>query len=187
MARSQAAEIGRGEISVMLKWLLRLSMVAVGPAVLASASAQGAENEIRAANVLGFQIRSLHQGTGIRMQPPGIYCRRMYTAEFVLKEITRAANEALFDGSWGLTLRLQSVANRLSDELDVEASINDQSGYHPCEGPVSSGATSIVGRASLVRGVRQRLPFCQAKANALRVTFAARRELMRECLRLINY
>jgi hypothetical protein len=174
----------------MRHWLLRLAILTVSPTVLVStgprAFGMDISTVVKTANALSFRIHSFHQGTGIKMPSLPNYCIEMGEAEFALKAVTRSANDALFGHSRGLALKLQSVANRLSDELDVEEAINEQSVYHPCETPVASGASAI-DRASFVRRVRQRLPFCQTKADALRVTFAARRELMRDCLRMINY
>ena len=173
----------------MRRWLLRLAIFAVGPLVLVSPStALGSDisTVVKTANALSARIHSFHQGDGVKTPSSPNYCDTMRQAEFVLKAVTRSANDALFGHSWGLALRLQGAANRLSDELDVEESINEQSGYYPCEAPIASGPSAI-GRTSFVQRVRQRLPLCQTKADALRVTFAARRELMRECLRVINY
>src|SRR5262245_41579771 len=121
------------------------------------------------------------------MPPPSGYCVRMRDAEFTLKRITLWTNDALFNHAVGAALRLQAVANHLSDELDAEEAINDQSGYQPCEAPLASGGMSAIGRENLVRSIQQKLPLCQIKANALRMSLAARRELMRQCLRVVNY
>jgi len=74
-------------------------------------------------------------------------------------------------------------AYALSDELDEEEEINQQADIpytvYPCPVP----AAPYPARAIALRLVEQRVPACRRQADALRLSFEARRRLMQQCLR----
>jgi hypothetical protein len=85
--------------------------------------------------------------------------------------------------SAGLGVGLQRAGDALSDELDEEEEINQQADIpytvYPCPVP----AAPYPARAIALRVVEQRVPACRRQADALRVSFEARRRLMQQCLR----
>lgn len=178
----------------MVRELIVSGLVAVG---LAAATADAAAQRparapnvvIQEANALRAQIHRYHAGPGIwtgATPPPPGYCRVLATGEMVLKELVYLANRAIQYGPPGLAGTLQRVADGLSDELDHEEEINNQAGFnygpdgYPCPAPTSPFAR----RGVVLMAVNQRMPFCRDKANAIRVTTAARRNLMQQCLRV---
>jgi hypothetical protein len=179
--------------TVMLhRWLL-LGFIAlsVSAATIASAAAQpftevGAASAIRHASALSGRIRSYHWGprswTGLT-PPPADYCSTMREGEIVIKEIARLASRAILYRQPGLALRLQRAGDGLSDELDEEEEINQLSDIpytiYPCPAPPAP----YPARAVVLRLIEQRMPACRGEADALRVSFAARRSLMQQCLR----
>ena len=171
--------------------LLLSGLLAIGVAAAASAVAQPftervAAGVIQNANALASRIRAYHRGPGrwTGLTPvPGSYCPTMRAGEATLKELARLASRAILYRQPGLALRLQSVGDALSDELDEEEEINQQADIpytvYPCPVP----AAPYPARAIAVRVVEQRVPACRRKADALRLSFEARRRLMQQCLR----
>jgi hypothetical protein len=172
--------------------LLLWGIVALGLAATTSATAQPftestVAGSIRAADALAARIRAYHRGPGAwtGLTPvPTSYCPTMVEGEAVIKELARLASRAILYNLPGLALRLQHVGDRLSDELDEEEEINQQAGVpftvFPC--PVPPGPYPA--RAAVLRIVELRMPPCRVQANAVRVSFDARRNLMQQCLRI---
>jgi hypothetical protein len=83
-----------------------------------------------------------------------------------------------------LALSLQRAGDRLSDELDEEEEINQQSGIpytlYPCPAPPGP----YPARALVLRIIDPKAPACRRRADALRLSFDARRSLMQKCLRI---
>jgi hypothetical protein len=162
----------------MLHRLLLSGLIAIGVAAAAMPSARAqrfteavAAGAIGDANALSGRIRAYHRGPGswTGLTPvPGSYCPTMRAGEAVVP---------------GLALRLQRAGDALSDELDEEEEINQQAGIpytvYPCPVP----AAPYPARAIALRLVEQRVPACRRQADALRVSFEARRRLMQQCLR----
>ena len=175
----------------MLHRLLLSGLVAMGVAATASAAAQPftervAAGAIRDAGALASRIRAYHRGPGrwTGLTPvPASYCPTMRAGEATLKELARLASRAILYHQPDLALRLQRVGDALSDELDEEEEINQQADIpytvYPCPVP----AAPYPARAIAVRVVEQRVPACRRRADALRVSFEARRRLMQQCLR----
>jgi hypothetical protein len=155
--------------------------VAAQPSVGAQASAT-----IRTANALSGRIAAYHRGpgrwTGSTPVPPG-YCGTMREGEAVMKELARLASRAILYRLPDLALALQAAGNRLGDELDEEEIINQAAGIpytvYPC--PVAS--QPYPARATVLFIVERRMPACRREADALRLSFAARRTLVQQCLR----
>jgi len=178
---------------MLLHRLLLSGLVAIGVAAAAmpSATAQRftegvAAGAIRDANALASRIRAYHRGPGswTGLTPvPASYCPTMRAGEAALKELARLASRAILYRQPGLALRLQGAGDALSDELDEEEEINQQADIpytvYPCPVP----AAPYPARAIAVRVVEQRMPACRRKADALRLSFDARRRLMQQCLR----
>jgi hypothetical protein len=178
---------------MLLHRLLLSGLVAIGVAAAAmpSATAQRftegvAAGAIRDANALASRIRAYHRGPGswTGLTPvPASYCPTMRAGEATLKELARLASRAILYRQPGLALRLQGAGDALSDELDEEEEINQQADIpytvYPCPVP----AAPYPARAIAVRVVEQRMPACRRKADALRLSFDARRRLMQQCLR----
>jgi len=142
---------------------------------------------IQAAGALSARIRAYHRGPGSWKgftPPPPSYCPTMREGEAVLKELSRLASRAILFRDPGLALRLQAAGNQLSDELDQEEEINNAAGIpydvYPCPVPTSS----YPARANFLDAMTQTIPVCRARADALRLSFDARRQLMQQCLRL---
>jgi hypothetical protein len=179
----------------MLRSLLLLfGLVALGfPTATVGAAAQPtlrtAGAVIPEANALRGQIHRFHSGPGswkgYTPPPPG-YCRTLGAGELVLKELVYLANKAISSGPPSLVLSLQQAADGLSDELDHDEEINNQAGfnYQPDAYPCPSPSSPFAARAGLLGPVGVRMPACREQANALRLTFAARRQLMQQCLRV---
>jgi hypothetical protein len=154
---------------------------AAQPSVGAQASAT-----MRTANALSNRIASYHRGpgrwTGSTPVPPG-YCATMREGEAVMKELARLASRAILYRLPGLAVELQAAGNRLGDELDEEEIINQAAGIpytvYPC--PVAS--QPYPARATFLFLVERRMPTCRREADALRLSFAARRTLVQQCLR----
>ena len=177
----------------MLHRLLLSGLVAIGVAATAMPSARAqrfteavAAGAIRDANALSGRIRAYHRGPGrwTGLTPvPGSYCPTMRAGEAVLKELARLASRAILYRQPGLALRLQRAGDALSDDLDEEEEINQQADIpytvYPCPVP----ASPYPARAIALRVVEQRVPACRRQADALRVSFEARRRLMQQCLR----
>jgi hypothetical protein len=178
----------------MMRELIVSGLVAVGlfaatTSAVAQRTGRAASVVIQEANALRAQIHRYHAGPGIwtgSTSPPAGYCRVMGSGELVVKELVYLANRALLYGPPGLASTLQRTADGLSDALDQEEQINDQAGFnyapdsYPCPAPSSPFAR----RAAVLAAVNQRMPYCRDKANALRITTAARRNLMQQCLRI---
>jgi hypothetical protein len=174
------------------RWLLSgFVALAVTAAMIASAAAQpfaevGAASAIRDANALSSRIRGYHRGPGTwtgLTPPPAGYCRTMREGEAVVKELARLASRAILYRQPGLALRLQRAGDGLSDELDEEEEINQLSDIpytiYPCPAPPAP----YPARAVVLRLIEQRMPVCREEADAVRVSFGARRSLMQQCLR----
>jgi hypothetical protein len=167
--------------------LVALALVAT----IVSAAAQsvmGGEpgRVIRAANALAARIAAYHRGpgswTGSTPVPAG-YCGIMREGEVVLKELSRLASRAILYRLPGLALDLQAAGNRLGDALDEEEMINLVAGIPYTVFPCPVEGRPYPARATVLYLVVARMPACRAKADALRVSFAARRTLMQQCLR----
>lgn len=181
--------------TIMVRKLILSGLVAAGLAAgagvaAAQSSARAPGVVIQEANALRAQIHRFHAGPGIWMgysPPPVNYCRVLSTGELVLKELVYLANRAIQYGPPSLVAPLQRAADGLGDELDHEEEINNQAGFnygpngYPCPAPNSPFAA----RAAVLVAVNQRMPGCRIKANALRLTAGARRNLMQQCLRVI--
>jgi hypothetical protein len=179
----------------MMRELIVSGLVAVGlfaatTSAVAQRTGRSASVVIHEANALRAQIHRYHAGPGIwtgSTPPPAGYCRVMSGGELVVKELVYLANRALLYGPPGFASTLQRTADGLSDELDHEEQINDQAGFnyapdgYPCPVPGSPFAR----RAAFLSPVNQRMPYCRNKADALRITTAARRNLMQQCLRVV--
>jgi hypothetical protein len=175
----------------MHRWLL-CGIVALGMTATTGVTAQpfteaAVASSIRAADALAARIRTYHRGPGAwtGLTPvPASYCPTMLEGEAVIKELARLASRAILFRLPGLALSLQHVGDRLSDELDEEEEINQQAGVpftvYPC--PVPPGIYPA--RAPVLRIVELRMPACRIQANAVRVSFEARRTLMQQCLRI---
>ena len=107
----------------------------------------------------------------------------MREGEAVLKELARLANRAILYRLPGLALDLQRAGNRLSDELDEEDQINLVANVRYTIYPCPIATSTFPARAAVLWLVEQRMPSCRSKADALRVSFNARRNLMQQCLR----
>jgi hypothetical protein len=176
----------------MLRRLLPCGLVALGlaAATIVSASAQpfvgAAGGTIRAANGLAGRIAAYHRGPGAwtgATPVPAAYCATMREGEAVMKELARLASRAILYRLPGLALDLQAAGNRLSDELDEEEIINSAAGIpytvYPCPVP----GQPYPARAAVLGPANLRMPACRREADALRLSFAARRTLVQQCLR----
>jgi len=157
-------------------------------AMTAGASAQpfaGAEaaRAIRDAGALAARIRAYHYGPGSwRGGPPPLsYCGTLRAGEAALQELARLANAAIFYQQPGLALSLEHAADRLSDALDQEIEINQESGIpyvdYPC--PAATAAT----RAFALAAVDRKAPTCSRLADIRALSFNARRTFMPVCFR----
>jgi len=168
--------------------LVTLAFVA---ATIVSAAAQPfvgseASRVIRAANALSARIAAYHRGPGIwtgSTPVPAGYCSTMREGEAVLKELSRLASRAILYRLPGLALDLQAAGNRLGDALDEEEMINLAAGIPYTVFPCPVEGRPYPARATVIYIVVARMPACRAQADTLRVSFAARRTLMQQCLR----
>ena len=171
----------------MRRLLLLSGLVALGVAAAAAAAAQpSAEAQaaaaIREAGALAARIRGFHRWQGFTPPPPG-YCATMREGEAVLKELARLSGLAVLYRRPGFALSLQAAADPLSDALDEEEEVNQQADVAWTEYPCPR-LTPHPRRAFVLGVVGPRMAFCRAKATALRVSFAARRSVMQQCLRI---
>jgi hypothetical protein len=172
---------------LLLSGLVALALAAAEAASAAAQPSVGAQAgaTIRTANALASRIAAYHRGpgrwTGSTPVPPG-YCATMREGEAVMKELARLASRAILYRLPDLALALQAAGNRLGDELDEEEIINQAAGIpytvYPC--PVAS--QPYPARATMLFLAEQRMPACRREADALRVSFAARRTLVQQCL-----
>jgi len=168
----------------MLHRLLVSVLVVLGVTATAEMSAS-AQPIVSEAHALAARIASYHRGpgawTGITPPPPS-YCATMREGEAVLKELARLASRAILYREPGLALRLQHAADRLSDELDEEEEINNAAEIpyqiFPCPAPLPYPA-----RAYVIGPMERRMPRCRIAADALRLSFEARRARVTQCLR----
>jgi len=177
----------------MLRRLLLSGILALGVATtaIASAAAQAstprtAVSAIRDATVLSSRIRSYHRGPGSwtgHHPPPAGYCVTMRQGEAALVEIARLANRAILSRQPSQALHLQRVGDALSDELDEEERINGQADIRYADYPCPA-VSPYPARAHVLRLVEQSMPTCRRRADALRLSFAARRSLMQQCLQI---
>jgi hypothetical protein len=160
-------------------------------ATIVSASAQSlvgreAGSIMRVANTLSARIVAYHRGPGswkgYNPVPPG-YCSTMQEGEAVLKELARLASRAVLYRLPGLALDLQAAGNRLSDALDEEERINLIADIPYTVFPCPVEGRPYPARATVLFIIEQRMPSCRAEADTLRMSFAARRTLMQQCLR----
>jgi hypothetical protein len=100
-----------------------------------------------------------------------------------LKELSRLASRAILYRLPGLALDLQAAGNRLGDALDEEEMINLVADIPYTVFPCPVEGRPYPARATVLYFVVARMPACRAKADALRLSFAARRTLMQQCLR----
>jgi hypothetical protein len=168
----------------MLHRLLLSTFIALGVTATTIVSAP-AQSIIGDANALSARIRGYHRGPGIwtgATPPPPSYCATMREGEAVLKELARLASRAILYRQPGVALRLQAAADRLSDELDEEEEINNAAGIpyqiFPCPAPLPYPA-----RAYVIGPIERRMPTCRIAADALRLSFEARRARVTQCLR----
>ena len=168
----------------MLHRLLLSAFVAVGVTSTAVVSAS-AQPIVGDASALTARIRSYHRGPGIwtgATPPPPSYCATMREGEAVLKELARLASRAILYRQPGVALHLQRAADRLSDELDEEEEINNAAEIpyqiFPCPAPLPYPA-----RAYVIGPIERRMPACRIAADALRLSFEARRARVTQCLR----
>ena len=81
-----------------------------------------------------------------------------------------------------MALHLQRAADRLSDVLDEEEEINNAAEIpyqiFPCPAPLPYPA-----RAYVIGPIERRMPACRIAADALRLSFEARRARVTQCLR----
>src|SRR5262245_42371195 len=171
----------------MMRRLLLSGLVALAVAAPASVGAQpspavAAGRLIGTAHALAARIRGYHRWQGFTPPPLG-YCETMREGEAVVKELARLGGQAVLYREPGFALRLQAAGDALSDALDEEEEVNLQAGVpftvYPCP-----TLTPHPARAGVLRILLPRTPFCRMKANALRLSFAARRAQMQQCLRL---
>jgi hypothetical protein len=168
----------------MMHRLLLSALVALGVTATTGVSAS-AQPIIGHANALSARINAYHRGpgawTGITPPPPS-YCDTMREGEAVLKELARLASRAILYRQPGVALRLQSAADRLSDALDEEEEINNAAEIpyqiFPCPAPLPYPA-----RAYVIGSFERRMPGCRIAADALRLSFEARRARVTQCLR----
>ena len=177
----------------MLRRLLAVGCVAlaVATASIAGAAAQPsigaqASRAMAAASALAGRIAAYHRGpgrwTGATPVPPG-YCATMREGEAVMKELARLAGRAILYRLPGLALQLQAAGNRLGDELDEEEIINQAAGIPYSVYPCPVAGRPYPARATFLVLVERRMPSCRREADALRLSFAARRTLVQQCLR----
>jgi hypothetical protein len=176
--------------TLMLHPLISSALVALG---LTAATPQNATAQpftegaagalIRDANALAAQIRGFHRWQGMT-PPPLNYCATMQEGEAVQKQIARLASRAILYRRPGLALALQRAGDALSDELDVEEEVNHQANVpftaYPCPAPPGP----YPARPAVLGFVLAKMPSCRREADALRLSFEARRTLMQQCLRL---
>src|SRR5262245_31160049 len=167
---------------LLLSGFVALAVAAPG-GVLAQPSPQAAAaNLVGTAYALAGRIRGYHRWQGLTPPPPG-YCETMREGEAVIKELARIAAQATLYREPGFALRLQAAGDALGDALDEEEEVNHQAllpfSPYPCPTLVPHPA-----RAPVLRILLPRMPFCRMKATALRLSFAARRAQMQQCLRL---
>jgi hypothetical protein len=116
---------------------------------------------------------------GSHRSPPASYCPTMCAGEAILTQVARLASRAILYRLPGLALSLQ----RAGDALDEEEEINQQAGnpysIYPCPPPGPYPARAVV-----LRIIDPRAPACRRQADALQVSFDARRALMQKCLRI---
>ena len=167
--------------------LVALLMITSQSAIAQPITGTEAERAIHTAQALSAQIGAFHRGPGIWTgctPPPPRYCRTMSGGEYAVKNLARIANKALLYRQTGLVLRLESAGAQLSDELDAEEVINDEAGMTYSEYPCPAATSAFAARAMLLAPIDRRIASCHERANALRVSFAARREVMQHCLHL---
>jgi hypothetical protein len=165
-------------------WLAAAPLGAVGQPSHRSAGALMQE-----AAALAARIHRFHSGPGAWLghsPPPPGYCQVMIQGELVQKELAALASKTILYGPPGLVLPLQRAGDALSDALDQEEEINNQAGfnYQPNAYPCPAPSSPFAARAGVLVLVNQRMPKCRVEANALRLSFAARRNLMQQCLRV---
>jgi hypothetical protein len=99
------------------------------------------------------------------------------------RELARLAGKAIQAGQLDLASRLEKVGDGLSDELDQEEAINDAAHMTYDVYPCPRATSAYTARADMLRLVERAAHICRKKADALRVSFAARRTFVQECLR----
>jgi len=171
--------------------LLGLIAIGINTAALVGASAQPIKRTqvataVHDANALSGRIRAYHRGPGSWRgigPPPPSYCGTMRAGEAVLQELVRLTNAAVSNRQSGLTLSLERVADRLSDELDEEEAINFQASMSYVDYPCPAATSAYLARTTVLRAIEQRAPACRRQADVRLLSFSARRTFMWECLR----
>ena len=107
----------------------------------------------------------------------------MREGEAVMKELARLASRAILYRLPDLALALQAAGNRLGDELDEEEIINSAAAMPYTVYPCPVAGSPYPARATFLFLVERRMPTCRQEADALRLSFAARRTLVHQCLR----
>jgi hypothetical protein len=168
----------------MLHRLLLSTFIALGITATSVVSAS-TQPIVSDASALTARIRGYHRGPGAwtgATPPPPSYCATMREGEVVLKDLARLASRAILYRQPGVALRLQAAADRLSDELDEEEEINNAAEIpyqiFPCPAPLPYPA-----RAYVIGPIERRMPGCRIAADALRLSFEARRARVTQCLR----
>jgi hypothetical protein len=100
-----------------------------------------------------------------------------------MKELARLASRAILYRLPDLALALQAAGNRLGDELDEEEIINSAAAMPYTVYPCPVAGSPYPARATFLFLVERRMPTCRREADALRLSFAARRTLVQQCLR----
>jgi hypothetical protein len=176
--------------TAMVRRFLLSGVVALGIAGTASVNAAAqpftegaAAAAIRDAYALAAQIRGFHRWQGLTLPPPG-YCDTMREGEAVMKELARLSSRAVLYRLPGVALRLQRAGDGLSDELDQEEEVNRRADIpytvYPCPAPPGP----YPARPLMLSLILPRMPACRVQADAVRVSFDARRTLMQQCLRI---
>jgi hypothetical protein len=171
----------------LLLALAALCLAAVPLAALGQPSQRSASALMQEAAALAAQIHRFHSDPGAwrgYSPPPPDYCRVMTGGELVLKELAAIASKTVLYGPPGIVLPLQRAGDALSDALDQEEEINNQAGFDYAPYPCPTPSSPFTARAGILVLVNQRMPECRVKANALRLSFAARRNMMQQCLRV---
>ncbi len=168
---------------LLLSGLVALAVMATTGVTAQPFGEAAAARAIRDAGALAARIRGYLRWQGLTPPPAG-YCATMQAGEAVVKELARLASRAILYRQPGLALRLQRAGDLLSDALDQEEMINQQADVpftvYPCPAPPGP----YPARPYVLRIVAQLMPACREEANALGLSFAARRARMQQCLRI---
>jgi hypothetical protein len=164
-------------------------------AAMVSASAQsiptgGVAVSVHEAGALTARIRAYHLGPASWRDagpPPPGYCATMSAGEFLLKRLVILANAAVANRQSALARHLETLADRLVDELAEEEAINRVAGFSYGEYPCPTAAPARVARAAVLGAIARSAPACRRQADVRLIAFNARRIFMSDCLRLGFY